>query len=68
MYRIRLYSFDELQRMQEWINNAIGDIEPVYGILFRAIGGDRVTVTPSVDIQDTADKIIIIADVKYYEL
>lgn len=54
--------------MQEWINNAIGDIEPVYGILFRAIGGDRVTVTPSVDIQDTADKIIIIADVKYYEL
>ncbi|MCD4844097.1 MAG: Hsp20/alpha crystallin family protein [Methanosarcinales archaeon] len=63
MYRRRIDPFDELQRMQEWINKAIGDIEPVSGRLLPAIGGDKETVTPSVDIQDTQDKIMVTADV-----
>jgi HSP20 family protein len=63
MYRRRIDPFDELQRMQEWINKAIGDIEPVSGRLLPAISGDKETVTPSVDIQDTEDKIMVTADV-----
>ena len=63
MYIRRINPFDELQRMQEWINEAIGDVEPVSGRLLPAIAGDKETVTPSVDIQDTGDKIMVTADV-----
>jgi len=66
MYRRWLDPIDELQRMQEWMGRVVGDIEPsTAGRLLPARAGEATaeTVAPSMDIQDTEDKIMATVDI-----
>ncbi|MEA1907832.1 MAG: Hsp20/alpha crystallin family protein [Euryarchaeota archaeon] len=66
MYRRWLDPIEELQRMQEWMGRVVGDIEPITaGRLLPARAGEVTaeTVAPSMDIQDTEDKILATVDI-----
>jgi HSP20 family protein len=66
MYRRWIDPFEELHRMQEWINRAFGEFEPIApGRLLPAGTREETaeTVTPSMDIQDVEDKILVTLDV-----
>lgn len=66
MYRRWLDPIEELQRMQEWMGRVVGDIEPINaGRLLPTRAGEVIaeTVAPSLDIQDTEDKILVTADI-----
>ncbi|MCK4812059.1 MAG: Hsp20/alpha crystallin family protein [Methanosarcinales archaeon] len=66
MYRRWLDPIEELQRMQEWMSRVVGDIEPITaGRLLPARTGAEIagTASPSLDIQDAEDKILVIADI-----
>jgi len=66
VYRRWLDPIEEMRRMQEWMSRAVGDIEPITaGRLLPTRAGEVTaeTVAPSLDIQDTEDKILVTADV-----
>jgi len=66
MYRRWLDPFEELHRMQEWMNRAFGESEPIAPGRLLPSGAREATmetVTPSMDLQDTEDKILVTADV-----
>lgn len=66
MYRRWLDPFEELRRMQDWMNLVAGEFEPIRAerlLPTRAGAGVTETVTPSVDVQDTEDKVLVTADV-----
>jgi len=66
MYRRWLDPLEELQRMQEWMGRVVGDIEPITaGRLLPTRAGEVTaeTVAPSIDIQDTEDKILATVDI-----
>ena len=66
MYRRWLDPIEELQRMQEWMERVVGEVEPIVpGRLLPARTGEVTaeTVAPSLDIQDTEDKILVTADI-----
>lgn len=66
MYRRWLDPIEELQRMQEWMGRVVGDIEPITaGRLLPTRAGEVTaeTVAPSIDIQDTEDKILATVDI-----
>ncbi|MCK4458668.1 MAG: Hsp20/alpha crystallin family protein [Methanosarcinales archaeon] len=66
MYRRWLDPIEELQRMQEWMERVVGEVEPIVpGRLLPARTGGEIAgvASPSLDIQDTEDKILVTADV-----
>ncbi|HDJ38339.1 MAG TPA: Hsp20/alpha crystallin family protein [Methanosarcinales archaeon] len=67
MYRRWLDPLEELQRMQEWMDRVVGDIEPITagGRLLPTRAGEVTaeTVAPSIDIQDTEGKILATVDI-----
>ena len=66
MYRRWLDPIEELQRMQEWMGRVVGDIEPITaGRLLPTRAGEVTAeaVAPSLDVQDTEDKILVTADI-----
>ncbi|MEA1944766.1 MAG: Hsp20/alpha crystallin family protein [Euryarchaeota archaeon] len=66
MYRRWLDPFEELRRMQEWMNRIAGEFEPIGAErLLPTRAGEEImeTATPSVDVQDTEDRILVTADV-----
>ncbi len=66
MYRRLLDPFEELHRMQEWMNRAFGEVGPIAPGRLLPSGTREETmeaVTPSMDLQDTEDKILVTADV-----
>lgn len=65
MYRRWLDPFEELRRMQEWMDRMFGEFAPTAGRLLPArTGGELVeTASPSIDVQDTEDKILVTVDV-----
>jgi HSP20 family protein len=66
MYRRWLDPIEELQRMHEWMGRVVGDIEPITaGRLLPTRAGEVTaeTVAPSMDIQDTEDKILATVDI-----
>ena len=66
MYRRLLDPFEELHRMQEWMNRAFGESGPIAPGRLLPSGTREETmeaVTPSMDLQDTEDKILVTADV-----
>ena len=68
MYRRWLDPFEELHRMQEWMNRAFGESGPIAPRRLLPSGAregtmELETVTPSMDLQDMEDKILVTADV-----
>ncbi len=66
MYRRWLDPIEELQRMQEWMERVVGEVEPIVpGRLLPARTGGEIagTASPSLDIQDAEDKILVTADI-----
>ncbi len=66
MYRRWIDSSEEPRRMQEWINMAVVEFEPIApGRLLPAGTREEIaeTVTSSMDIQDVEDKILVTLDV-----
>jgi HSP20 family protein len=66
MYRRWLDPFEELHRMQEWMNRAFGDFGQITPGRLLPSGTSEETMeamTPSTDLQDTEDKILVTADV-----
>ncbi|MEA3281858.1 MAG: Hsp20/alpha crystallin family protein [Euryarchaeota archaeon] len=66
MYRRWLDPFEELRRMQEWMNGAFresGQIVPGRLLPSGTREGAMEAVTPSMDLQDMEDKIVVTADV-----
>lgn len=66
MYRRWLDPFEELHRMQEWMNRAFGEFGPTAPGRLLPSGAREETmeiVTPSMDLQDMEDKILVTADV-----
>jgi len=68
MYRRLLDPFEELHRMQEWMNRAFGEVGPTApGRLLPSGAREETmkmeTATPSMDLQDMEDKILVTADV-----
>lgn len=58
--------FEELRRMQEWMNRIAREFEPVGAerLLPTRVGEEIMeTATPSVDVQDMEDKVLVTADV-----
>ena len=66
MYRRWLDPFEELHRMQEWMNRAFGEVGHVAPGRLLLSGNSEETmeaITPSMDLQDMEDKILVTADV-----
>jgi HSP20 family protein len=66
VYRRWIDPFEELHRMQEWMNRVFGEFEPIApGRLLPAGTREEIaeTATPSMDIQDAEDKILVALDV-----
>jgi len=66
MYERWLDPFEELHRMQEWMNRTFGEVGPIAPGRLLPSGtrdGAMETVTPSMDLQDMEDNILVAADV-----
>jgi HSP20 family protein len=66
MYRRWLWNpSEEMRRMEQWMNSMFGEFEPVTGRLLPAGTGEDVmkTVTPSIDLQEIENKILVTADI-----
>ncbi len=65
MYRLWWNPNEEMRRMEEWMNSMFGEFEPVTSRLLPAGAGEEVmkTATPSIDIQEIENKILVTADV-----
>ena len=66
MYRRWVDPFEELHRMQEWMNRVFGELEPIVpGRLLPAGTREEIaeTATPFMDVQDAEDKILVTLDV-----
>jgi HSP20 family protein len=65
MYRLWWNPNEEMRRMEEWMNNMFGEFEPVTSRLLPAGADEEVmkTATPSIDIQEIENKILVTADV-----
>ena len=65
MYRRWWNLNEEMRRMEEWMNSMFGEFEPVTGKLLPAGAGEEVmkTATPSIDLQEIENKILVTADV-----
>jgi HSP20 family protein len=65
MYRRWWNPLEEMRRMEQWMNSMFGEFEPVTGRLLPAGTDEDVikTATPSIDLQEIDNKILVTADV-----
>lgn len=65
MYRRWWNPSEEMRKMEQWMNSMFGEFEPVTGRLLPVGTGEDVmkTATPSIDLQEIENKILVTADV-----
>lgn len=65
MYRRWWNPSEEMRKMEQWMNSMFDEFEPVTGRLLPVGTGEDVmkTATPSIDLQEIENKILVTADV-----